>query len=67
MVRARVAASDGESDLYSLVFSIFRRHVMRDRLVTDYVRKRPSAQYEKNWSQDRALEDPTGERWRRGF
>ena len=34
------------------------RHVIRDRAVTDYIRKRLSVPNEKNWSRDRALWDP---------
>ena len=30
----------------------------KDRVVTDYIRKRLSIQKEENWSQDRTLEDP---------
>ena len=40
---------------------------MRDRVVTDYIRKRPSIQNEKNWSQDRALGNPTSRKRRRRF
>ena len=40
---------------------------MRDRVVTNYIRKRLSIQNKKNWSQDRALGDPTNEKRRRGF
>ena len=65
MVCARVNASEGDSDLYS--FSIIHKHVMRDRVVTNYIRKRLSIQNEKNWSQDRALMDPTSQKGRRGF
>ena len=50
-------------------FSIIRKHLMEDRVVTNYTRKRLShgIQKEKNWSQDRVLGDPTSQRWRRGF
>ena len=40
MVRKRVKASEGESDLYSSVSSA--NIMMRDRVVTDYIRKRLS-------------------------
>ena len=40
---------------------------MRDRIVTNYIRKRLSIQNEKNWSQDRALGDPTSQERRRRF
>ena len=36
-------------------FSIIHKHVMRDRVVTSYIRKRLSIQNKKNWSQDRAV------------
>ena len=52
MVRARMNASEGESDKLSI-------HVMRDRIVPNYIRKRLSIQNENNWSQDRAQGDPT--------
>ena len=48
-------------------FSIIRKHVMRDRVATNYIRKRLSIHNEKNWSQDRALGDPTSQKRRRGF
>ena len=40
---------------------------MLDKVVTNYTRNRLSIQNEKNWSQDRALGDPTNEKRRRGF
>ena len=55
MVHARVNASEGESDLYSSVSSA---NMMRDRVVTNYIRKRLSMQNKKNRFQDRALGDP---------
>ena len=48
-------------------FSIMRKHVMGDRMVTNYTRKRLNIQNEKNWSKDRALGDPTSQKRRRGF
>ena len=41
--------------------------MMRDRVVTNYIRKRLSIQNEKNRSQDRALGDPSSQKRRRGF
>ena len=45
MVRERVKALDGGSDLYSPVSFA---NIMRDRVVTDYIRKRLSIQNEEN-------------------
>ena len=41
--------------------------MMRDRVVTNYIRKRLGIQNEKNRSQDRALGDPSSQKRRRGF
>ena len=35
--------------------------MMRDRVVTDYVRKRLTIHNEENWSQDGTLGDPTSQ------
>ena len=48
MVHTRVNASEGESDLDSII----RKHVMRDGVVCNYIRKRLSKQTGKNWSQE---------------
>ena len=48
MVHTRVNASEGESDLDSII----RKHVMRDGVVSNYIRKRLSKQIGKNWSQE---------------
>ena len=40
---------------------------MRDRVVTNYIRTRPSIQNKKNWSKHRALGDPTSQKRTRGF
>ena len=48
-------------------FNAIRKHVMKDRVVTNYIRKRLSIQNKKNWFQDRALGDPTSQKRRRGF
>ena len=61
MVRERVKASEGESDLYSSVSSE-NIIMMRDRVVTGYIRKRLSIQNEENWSQDRTMGDPTSQK-----
>ena len=65
MVHARLNASEGDSDLYS--FSIICKHVMRGRVVTNYIRKRLSIQNEKNWSLDRALGNSTSQKRRRFY
>ena len=36
--------------------------MMRDRVVTDYIRKRLNIQNEENWSQDGTLGDPTSQK-----
>ena len=41
MIRARVNASEGESDLY---ISILSTNVWRETVVTDYIKKRMSIQ-----------------------
>ena len=64
MVCERVKTSEGEPDLQ---FGVIRKHMMRDRVVTDYIRTRLSIQNEENWSQNRTLGDPTSQKWRRGF
>ena len=64
MVRSRVNASEGESDLYS---SVSFANKMRDRMLTNYIRKRLSMQNEKNKFQDRALGDPASQKRRRSF
>ena len=48
-------------------FSIIRKHMLRDRVVTNYIRTRLSMQNEKNMSQDRALGDPTSRKRGRRF
>ena len=40
-------------------FSTICKRVMRYKVVTKYIRKRPSIQNEKNWSQDRDLGEST--------
>ena len=61
VVRTRVNASEGESDLYSSVSSA------NMRWETNYIRRRLSIQNEKNSSKDRALGDPTSQKGRGGF
>ena len=65
MVRERVKASEGESDVYvdvCVLSAVISKHMMRDRVVTDYIRKRLSIQNEENWSQDGTLGDPTSQK-----
>ena len=66
MVRARVNASEGESDLYSSVSSA-NVWWETEWCLSNYIRKRLSIQNKKNWSQDRALGDPTSQKRRRWF
>ena len=61
VVRTRVNASEWESDLYSSVSSA------NMWWETNYIRRRLSIQNKKNWSQDRALGDPTSQKGRGGF
>ena len=55
MVRERVNASEGESDLHS---SVSFANKMRDRVETDHIRKRLNIQSEENWFQDGTLGNP---------
>ena len=48
-------------------FSVIHKYIMRDRVVTDYIRKRLSIKNEENRSQDGTLGDPSSQKWRRGF
>ena len=61
MVRERVKASEGESDFHSSVSSA-NISMMRDRVVTDYIRKRLSIQNEENRSQDGTLGETTSQK-----
>ena len=48
-------------------FSVICKHIMRDRVVTNYVSERLSIQNEENWPQDGTLNDSTSQKWGRGF
>ena len=63
MIRERVKALEGESDFffYSSVSSA-SIIMMRDRVMTDCIRKRLSVQNEVNWSKERTLGDPTSQK-----